>query len=654
MCGIVGVFKRQGSARVLDPAKFETLVDELAHRGPDGRGILHRHLISLGHRRLSIIDPSAAGTQPMSASGCHLTYNGEVYNYRAIRDELQDAGYRFSTQSDTEVILQAYRAWGLEALDRLYGIFAFALYDEPRQELHLVRDRLGVKPLYWSEIDGNLVFGSELKTLINFPGFVRRLDVEAVSAFLSLRHPAETRTYFAGAQCLLPGSCLSCRVDGDIQLRRWWTPTTRRSRRVRRLGDRGRVRRRVSDAVRRNMVSDVPVGAYLSGGLDSSLILNLMTQATDSPVLAFTAGFDDPDFDESNHAALVSARYGATQLTVPIAPDSYVTEMRKLIRFKDQPLGMHNEVAAYLLARHASTRVKVVLSGEGADELFCGYGRIFRTPLDWRRLQIVRRLPPLMRRAATSRLGLEAESEASSAFDLFCGRYTYFPATEKLALFRPEVRWRLKGDARVRRVLREAFDAPARGSLHDRISRVFLAVHLPGLLTMMDATGMAAGLEVRVPFVEHDVVATALDLPRSSKLRWRSPVSALRAMTRPVAEFSEVDDETKSELRRAFAAQLPDEVNRRKKVVFAVPLNDWFAGSLGQEFERYVLADDARSRCLFDPDLLREWMRKQGDGSDPQFGRKAWLLLNLELFLREYFDDDVVLAWQSPWRAPAF
>ncbi len=644
MCGILGVFKLRPDAHGVDPRIFETLVDELAHRGPDGRGVLHRHHISLGHRRLSIIDPSSAGAQPMSEASCHITYNGEVYNYRAIRAELGDAGYHFATHTDTEVVLQAYRAWGLDALHRFYGIFAFALYDEQRQELHLARDRLGVKPLYWAEVDGNLVFSSELKTVINFPGFMRRLDVEAVSAFLSLRHPAETKTYFAGAHALAPGSILSCRVGGEIQMRQWWSPGACRSRRVRRPGDRDRVRRRVIRAVHRNMVSDVPVGAYLSGGLDSSVILNVMTGATDSPVHAFTAGFDHPRFDESEYAAQVSARYGAIQHTVQITPDSYVNEIRRLIRFKDQPLGMHNEVAAHLLARHASRSVKVVLSGEGADELFCGYGRIFRTPLDWRRLQIIRWLPSWARKLATRRLGLESDAEVRSAFDLFFQRYTYFPAAEKLALFRPEVRQTLGEDARVRRVLRQAFDESVGGSLHDRISRVFLSVHLPGLLMMMDTTGMAAGVEVRVPFVEHDVVLTALELPRASKLRWRSPAAALRAMLRPIAEFSEFADETKSELRRAFARELPDHVVRRPKVVFAVPLNEWFQGQLGEQFERFVLADDARSRSLFDHDALREWVRRCGDGSDSRFGRKAWLLLNLEFFLREYFDENLVLA----------
>lgn len=559
----------------------------------------------------------------------HITYNGEIFNHQELRAELERRGHVFTSNCDTEVLLRAYMEWGSSCLDRLEGMFAFGIFDGRHGRLLLARDRLGIKPLFWARLPDALIFASELDALVSYSAVPRRFDARGVSAFLSFRHTVTERTCFAGVQQVLPGRRLVLE-SGEARVERWWRLPEMPARRVSGLLSRRRLSVRVSEAVRRTLVADVPVAAFLSGGLDSSVVVS--EAASTSPPHAFTASFGDRDFDESQMAAEVAAVVGVQHTVVPVDPSSLLGHLRDLIRVRGQPLGMHNEVAVFLLGRATARTHKAVLSGEGADELFAGYGRLFRIPFDQRRSRLARALPAFVGR----RIGAAAEPVGDGVFATFAERYTYFPPAEKESLFNAAMRRAADDDREVLTALRESYERGARDSPHLGLKRLFLEHHLPGLLQMMDSMCMASGLEVRVPFVDHHLVESAYRLPARWSLRWRSPISLLRALGESVAELSERRDQTKYVLRRAYRGRLPRHVLARRKNGFAVPLTKWLTTSLEGEVRRLILAPDARLHELIDAGHLRNWL-DAGATDDESFGKKIWLLLNLELWLQEYF-----------------
>lgn len=623
MCGIVGAVRLHPGA-VLDRGAVEAATRCLGHRGPDAEGIAHHPEFSFGHRRLSVIDLDPASNQPMAdaAGDVFLTYNGEIYNFPELRDDLRRRGRWFRTGSDTEVILHAYLEWGPACVERFLGMFAFGLYDRRDHRLLLARDRLGVKPLFLRVQDGVLLFASEIKALLAYPGVPRAPNLAAVSSFLSYRHALGTESLFAGIDQLPPAHLLEVR-DGQIHRTRYWeidlSPPPRRAT----AEDRGRLKSLIGDAVRRRMLSDVPVGAFLSGGLDSSVVVCEMAR-TGAPVTTFTASFEGDNYDESAYADQVARHFGTTHHHLRLDAAPYLEHTRALIGVKDQPLGMHNEVAMYMLARELRRHVTVVLCGEGADELFDGYGRIFRTPFERDRTRL------------RARFAGDARTVAPP-LDFFLDRYSYFPWEEKSPLYTPEMRAAAAGDEACRAVFQERFNQAAHRSYHDQIALVFETVHLPGLLQMLDATTMAVGVEARVPFVDHRLVQAAFDLPEGEKLRWRSPAHFLAALPRDVAQYSEVCDETKHVLRRLYRRELPPTVLRRRKMGFPVPLTEWFSGPQRDHVRGLLLRPGARVGQVFDPRRLRAWLDAPRPPGDPAFGRKVWLMLNLELWLEAYF-----------------
>lgn len=629
MCGILGFAAFEAHPPV-DRDAFTVVLERLAHRGPDGRGVLHKENFSFGHTRLSILDLSARGTQPMSdtEADLHVTYNGEIFNHWELRRELLRRGHRFETSCDTEVLLHAYAEWGVRCLEKLDGMFAFGLFDGRKKKFLLARDRLGIKPLYWARLDGGIVFASELDALVSYPGVSRQLDPKGVSALLSFRHTVTPRTCFAGVQQLLPGHQLVLGPSSEPHIEPWWDLPMGGMSRVGGSRLREELAESIATSVGRALVADVPVAAFLSGGLDSSIVLREMVlKEGAAEVQTFTAAFDDPGLDESPHAVEVARCFGARNTLVKIDPGSLLNDLRKLIRIKGHPLGMHNEVCVYLLAQVAARTHKVVLSGEGADELFGGYGRIFRLPFEHTRRRAMALLPTLVDDDS-----LAGGSILKNLFD----RYPYFPMTEKQRLFREEMRIAADGDREVLETLRKTYEDGALDTPYAGIRRLFIKHHLPGLLQMMDSMCMASGLEARVPFVDHRLVELSSQLPANLSLRWRSPLAFLRALGEPVEKFSEKRDYTKYVLRRIYAEKLPAAVLGRRKNGFAVPLSDWLTSSHGETVRGLLLDPEARLGGLFDQSALENWLRFSSS-TDVGFGKKLWLLINLELWLQEYF-----------------
>jgi asparagine synthase (glutamine-hydrolysing) len=632
MCGIWGYVLSGSSERPPSREKAEECLRSMSHRGPDGLFRQRGDRFSLGHARLAIFDTSALGNQPMFSPDrkIRVVLNGEILNHAELRAELSGMGWQFVSQSDTEVLAAAYRQWGMGCLDRLHGMFAFAVLDDINDSLLLVRDRFGIKPLYYMEQEGMLAFSSEPKGLIPLARGGVGPDLEGISAYLALRHVPAPGTLYREISQVLPGGWLTWDA-GQLRSGSWWRLADQRRTPVRVSGRRQRLREEVRRAVELWSRSDVPIAVLLSGGLDSSIIATEVV-STGRAVTFYTGEYDYENYSELAAAQETASAlgYGVRAVRARVAVD--LEHLTELIRYRDHPLGMHNEVALVELARAISRdNNKVVLCGEGADELMCGYGRLSRLPFEYRKQAW---------RSVNSGRGWRSHVRSASLRRLL-EEYAYLPLDVKLRMLRPEVAAVLDGDAKLLRGLAADWDKPRHVRLHRRLMHFLVTVHLPGLLNVLDGDAMASGVEARVPYLEHQLVAWAYRLPQRAKLRWHGPLAPLLALRESPMAYSERRDTTKWLLRQAFRDVLPPGVLSRRKQPFPAPLNEWLTGPSAEHVSRLVLADGARLHSLFQRDELRRWWASRGDGH-PQFGRQAWMLLNLEVWLRAYFPEEQV------------
>jgi asparagine synthase (glutamine-hydrolysing) len=614
MCGIAGFTKGKSALHRQDV--IDTMTDLLQHRGPDGRGVWLDARVALGHRRLAILDLSGRAAQPM-VSNCGrfvLTYNGEIYNYRELQAELEHLGHHFRTTSDTEVLLAAWKEWGMACVERCNGMFAFAIYDSLVGSVTLVRDRLGIKPLVYAEHDGSLLFASEAKSLLAYPHFPRRLNRHVIDSYFQHRYIVGEETLFSGVRSVPPGVMLEYAVDtAKTKTHRYWElPAVVRKDPMTDRDAVHRVRELVTKAIQRRLVADVPVGAYLSGGLDSSIITGVMAQlrGPEYPVETFTIGFAEEGFNEFPYGRSVSARWKTNHHEILLSAEHYLESMQELIRYKDAPLAVPNEVPLYRMSQALKEHITVVLSGEGADELFGGYGRIMIAFREFER------------------------SGRGRFLDFFLDRYRYVPSEALAGALDRELVAECADSGYTRSIFTRISERSDMLPLEDRVPFIFQQVHLQGLLQRVDATTMATAVEARVPFVDHELVEAISAFPFNQKIRWKDSRSQQRAMRDHLAssEISEVLDVTKYVLRNAFTAQLPNAIISRKKVGFPVPLDRWFHGDFGGYARDILFDEQTRRRSLFSSSVT--------SGSTPLenfSGTHIWMMLNLELFCREFF-----------------
>ena len=424
MCGILGAIKVEPNAHIKEDI-FPSILSKIAHRGPDNQGIDSSPDRVFAHARLSIIDVSDRSNQPMwdDSETVLITYNGEIYNYKEIRENLVLQGHIFNTDSDTEVIINAYKEWGISFLKYLNGMFAFALYDKTHQKYYLVRDRIGIKPLYYAIHEGLLLFCSEITGILEYPGFPKALNKEAIPSFLAYRYVLAPDTFFKEIKQLPPGFYLEVSTN-SYNLCEYWNLEKEVS--FSKKGkDIAKIDRQIKESIKGHLVADVPLGVFLSGGIDSSIILSEASAIHSNSLKSFTAAFKEKEYDESQYAESTARKYNSEHFKIEIDNTKYKENLRFLIRKKCQPLGMHNEVAMYLLSKKVSKHVKVILCGEGADELFAGYGRIFRVPFDCWRISLVKYFPLYLKSYILNKIGIKKEEEALNAADLFLYRYHY-------------------------------------------------------------------------------------------------------------------------------------------------------------------------------------------------------------------------------------
>jgi asparagine synthase (glutamine-hydrolysing) len=623
MCGICGIAERDPRREVSESA-LRAMTRALAHRGPDGEGVVVLGSVGFGNRRLAIVDRSPAGAQPMrnAASTVWVVYNGEIYNYQDQRRLLEQRGYGFQSQSDTEVLLHLYEEFGDAAVERLHGMFAFAIWDSRTRTLLLARDRFGKKPLYYRLTERGLAFGSEIKALLTENGERPAIDPDAINHFLSFDYVPSPGTAFAGILKLPAGHQLVYR-DGIATVRRYsspgYAPRALSREPARELRD------ALGTAVERRLMGEVPVGVFLSGGLDSSAVVGLLAERGHRRVPTFSIRFREESHDESAYARLVARRFDADHHEF-VADARIADELPRVVRQYDEPFGDPSAMPTYMLAREARRHVTVALTGDGGDEWFAGYDRYVKSALAERYL----RAPRPLRRAAARLLAWTAPESRRfehplrqlarfAALDqpadtLYARWILHFDREQKAALYTPEF-LASAGDSAARL---EAVLAAADGAdLAARERSTDLATYLPDdLMVKTDIATMAHGLEARCPFLDQDVVAIASSLPSGELLRgWR----------------------TKRILRRALGDLLPRETLHRGKQGFGVPLGTWLRGELRPLVHELVLGRRALERGYFREDALRRLVEEHESGRcDWQY--HLWNLLVLELWHREVGD----------------
>jgi asparagine synthase (glutamine-hydrolysing) len=630
MCGIAGIIAFADSAPPVDRGLLERMTESLAHRGPDGHGIWCSAdgRVGLGHRRLSIIDLSEAAAQPMANEdgSLQVVFNGEIYNHAEIRRDLEAiGGHRWRTDhSDTEVILHAFEHWGIGCLERFAGMFAFALWDARSRELWLVRDRAGVKPLYYTVADGRLRFASEIKAILRDPTVPRAVDEEAFFHYLSFLTTPAPQTLFKGIRKLPAGCWFRLSADGSTEERRWWDVLDHAAPLPGMDEDAmaGAVRDTLAQAVTRRKVADVPIGVFLSGGIDSSTNVALFSEGETLPVKTFSIGYaegSDSVADELPYARMMAERVGAEHHEIRLTQQDLLDFLPRMIDLQDEPIADPVCVPVHYLSKLARDNgVTVAQVGEGADELFWGYPA-------WKAFLWLDRanrlpVPRALKRVGAGLLGaaghgrrasVEMLRRAGEGQPIFWGGAEAFTQSDKQALLSPRLREDFGGYSSWEAIapIRHRFEEKAwEPSFVNWMSYLDLSLRLPELLLMrVDKMSMGVGLEARVPFLDHDLVTLAMSLPQSAKTR---------------------GNDLKHVLKTAVSDLLPPEIIHRRKQGFAVPVRDWFGDRLGEQ-ARDSLDSFMRETDFFDAGTVESVFRR-GPGPQP------WYLLNFALWWKHH------------------
>lgn len=634
MCGICGIAVPTKLNRRVNEAQLVTMRDAIAHRGPDGAGVWLDGAIGLGHRRLSIVD-LGTGQQPMTNEDgtVWLTFNGEIYNHQELRPTLEARGHSYHSSSDTETVIHLYEEFGLAGVEQLRGMFAYAIWDARQRQLVISRDRLGIKPLYYAlKEDGTLYFASEIKALVEARAVTPELNHNALADYTANRYTSGEETLFRGVKRLLPGHTLVWR-DGKIKIERYWDlsftkPNEQLSEKeyIKRFGELFR------ECVESHLMADVPLGMFLSGGIDSSAIAAVMSKMVQEPIKTFSVAFAEPDANELVYARQVAQAFKTDHHEIVVSPEQFFAHLPALVYQEDEPIAHPSSVPLYFVSELARKHVKVVLTGEGADELLAGYNK-YRVALYNLRLgRNYERLTPAFLRSLVSKQikNLPGASRARRILqrtflclpaeikDVYFDNFAVYSPTMQQQLFTAETYEQMQVYDPYRTSLAYIEESDAE-SLLDQLLAADLKTYLHELLMKQDQMSMAASLESRVPFLDHKLVEFATHLPEAMKLRgWT----------------------TKYVLREAMRDVLPQEILTRKKMGFPVPIESWFRGSFRSILDEYVLSERALDRGIFNAPYVRELVARHTAGEN--HAERLWMLVNFEIWQRRFFDGESV------------
>lgn len=633
MCGIAGYIEREGTAQIQETDVSQAdILDRMCrvirHRGPDDQGTLVTpDGVALGMRRLSIID-LAGGHQPIS--GCNgavtVVFNGEIYNYRDLQSELEARGHSFHTHSDTEAIVHAYEEYGIECVNHLRGMFAFALWDAPRRRVFIARDRVGKKPLYYTLTPrGTLVFGSELKSLLEHPEVEREISPEAVDAYLTLGYVPDPLVIFRGIHKLPPGHHLTFE-NGHLTVREYWDFHYQPVSEVRREEDYlEELRALLGEAVRIRLIADVPLGAFLSGGVDSSTVVGLMARQTDRPVKTFSIGFHEDSYNELKYARVAAERFGTDHHEFIVTPD-ICDIVDELVWHFDEPFADSSAIPTYMVSKLAREHVKVVLSGDGGDELFAGYTRYVT---DRRRDQFAM-LPRSLRQGVMQPLshalpyGARGKNYlynvALDPVDRYLDSVSVFSQLNKPSLYTKDFRGQLNGTGQNVQEMFHAYAAKvSTGESLDKLLYLDSKTYLPGdILTKVDRMSMAVSLEARVPLLDNKLIDFVTTIPASLKMKGL---------------------ETKHLFKKAIAEIVPAEILHRPKQGFGVPVQQWINQQLRERMHETLTETRTQQRGYFEARHVKRLLDEHERGRRDH-ATALWALLMFELWHRTFVDQN--------------
>ncbi|MBK8812042.1 MAG: asparagine synthase (glutamine-hydrolyzing) [Acidobacteria bacterium] len=624
MCGIAGFISKDAAETAGRERLLDAMCRVITHRGPDEQGTIVKDRAALGMRRLSIIDLKS-GQQPIfdCSGNLAIVFNGEIYNYRDLKKDLEARGHKFKTHSDTETIVHAYEEFGADCVKFLRGMFAFAIYDFRDESLFIARDRVGKKPLFYSLMrNGDLVFGSELKSLLEF-GIDREIDYAALDSYLTFGYVPEEFCIFKGVRKLLPGHFLKFQ-NGSVTTNQYWdfdysgTDDAKTEAEYVEL-----VRDKLREAVRIRLVSEVPLGAFLSGGVDSSSIVALMSEFSETPVKTFSIGFNEDTFSELKFARVAAKRFNTEHHEFIVTPD-LVEVVDQLVWHFDEPFADSSALPTFMVSKMAREFVTVVLTGDGGDELFAGYTRY---AIDKRRSGL-EKLPASVRRSLLRPLSEALPAGAKGrnflyntsldAVDRYIDSVSHFGKLKKPSLYSSSMRTNLDGrDGGAEAIFRDHASKPSSGDPTDRLLYLDGKTYLPSdILTKVDRMSMAASLEARAPLLDHELIELVQKIPAGLKLKGL---------------------ETKYIFKKAMEGIVPDEILYREKQGFGVPINEWINAELKNRIREDLRARKTVERGYFEAKyietLLDEHERGRRDHS-----HSLWILWMLELWHRRYVD----------------
>jgi asparagine synthase (glutamine-hydrolysing) len=626
MCGIVGIVRSDG--RDVDRGLLTRMADAVRHRGPDDDGFYLKGPVGLGMRRLAIID-LVGGAQPIHNRDrtAWIVFNGEIYNYRELRAQLEKLGHTFYTNSDTEAIIHAYDRYGAACPKHLRGMFAFAIWDERTQELFLARDRVGKKPILYAQVNGQLVFGSEFSALLLHPDIGKDVDFEALNQYLSFMCMPAPLTAYREIRKLEPGHSLRYR-KGEIRIERYWQPNFSKKVDLSEHEAGERAIEILRDAVKVRLMSEVPLGAFLSGGIDSSAVVALMTEESSAPVKTFSIGFEEQDFSELHHARRVAEHVGADHHEFIVRPDA-LEVLPILVEHYGEPYADSSAIPTYYVARETRKHVTVALNGDGGDESFAGYERYaaMRLAEQYHRIPallrdtVLRHAIELMPSSETKRSRVRdvkrfVEAASLPKVERYLRWVSVFDSQAKQDLYTEN--FRRETNANSAAGIIDPWFARANGSgIVDTALLTDIMTYLPNdLLVKVDIATMANSLEARSPFLDQHVIEFAASLPEKYKLRGLT---------------------TKYLLKRVLRKLLPAQNLNRRKMGFGVPIGHWFRGKLQPFLRETILSESALKRGLFKPEAVKRLVELH-TRSERDYSHQLWTLLMLELWFQRFID----------------
>ncbi len=631
MCGIVGIVRasNSGSDTSIDESVLARMCEAIRHRGPDDDGQYVNGRVGLAMRRLAIIDIKG-GQQPIHNADrtAWIVFNGEIYNYRELRVRLEKLGHRFYTDSDTEAIIHAYDEYGAECPKHLRGMFAFAIWDERKEQLFLARDRVGKKPLLYALAGGGIIFGSEFSALLQHPEVSRDVQPEAIHYYLSFMCVPAPLTAYRQIRKLEPGHTLTFDRHGEVKIERYWHLDFSRKVKL----DEGEAGERalevLGEAVRVRLISEVPLGAFLSGGVDSSAVVALMSRESSEPVKTFSIGFEEQDFSELHHARRVAEHVGADHHEFIVRPDA-LEVLPTLVEHYGEPYADSSAIPTYYVSRETRRHVTVALNGDGGDECFAGYERYaaMRLAEAYRKLPRLMRRPLIeeavellpaseLRRTRLRSLKRFVKAAGLPAIERYLRWVSVLDTRAKDDLYTDEFRHRVAGHE-ASEFLAKWFTSANGAGIVDASLLADTMTYLPNdLLVKVDIASMAVSLEARSPFLDHHVIEFAASLPEDLKLRGRT---------------------TKYLLKQVLKKLLPAENLKRAKMGFGVPIGHWFRGGMKNFLREVLLAERSLTRGYFKPEVVAHMVTEHAEGRR-DYAHQLWTLLMLELWFRKFID----------------